>query len=75
MNDFFRPDGAMLRKKFLEANYSQKTIARILGIAESTLYKKLEGKSNFTTEEILILYRLLNLDGVERYFFKGIERR
>lgn len=65
---------AVLRSNIRAAGYSQAAVARILGISESTLYKKISGKSDFSMDEIRTLYRLLNLDNVS-VFFSEIERR
>ena len=65
---------AVLHSNIKAAGYSQAAVARILGISESTLYKKISGKSDFSMDEIRTLYRLLNLDNVS-VFFSEIERR
>lgn len=46
-------------------------VCKAMGIARSTLYRKLDGKLYFTTREITDLYRLLPCDPLTfiTYFF------
>ena len=49
-----------------KAGYENKSFAEELGIAESTLYRKLK-KQNFSVDEAQKISKLLRLDAAEAY--------
>ena len=57
--------------KFKECGYTQKGIAKHIGINEGTLSAKLNNKNAFTTEEMASICRLLDISVCEigEYFF------
>lgn len=48
---------------------TSKEVAKILGINESTLYRKINSEGNFTRKEIKILIDTLELKNPEEIFF------
>jgi predicted DNA-binding transcriptional regulator AlpA len=48
---------------------TSKEVAKILGINESTLYRKINSEGNFTRKEIKILIDTLGLKNPEEIFF------
>ncbi len=48
-----------------EQRLNGKRLAEKLGIAESTLSKKLNGKSEFDLEEVRLIVKILNLSDAE----------
>jgi len=60
-----------LKAKVIENGFAMKQIAKMLQISESTLYRKINGKSDFTRKEIQDLKEILNLDTktAEEIFF------
>lgn len=54
-----------------EFGFTQETLAKIIGINESTLNAKLNGKAYFTTKEIDKICEALNIAGDEigAYFY------
>lgn len=58
-----------LRAKMCEMNYSMENISRLLGIKSSTLYRKMNGKSEFNRAEIEQLVKILKLDNPSEIFF------
>ena len=63
------------REWITSRNLTQKQVAELLGMSESSLNKKLNGKANFTEKDLGKLYRLLGNRDFERCFFNNIERR
>lgn len=59
------------RAKIIENGFSIKQIAEMLHVSEVTLYRKINGKSDFTRKEIQKLKEILKLDveTVEEIFF------
>lgn len=59
------------RAKIVENGFTVKQIAETLHISEVTLYRKINGKSDFTRKEIQKLKEILKLDveTVEEIFF------
>jgi len=60
-----------LKAKVVENGFAMKQIAKMLQISESTLYRKINGTSDFTRKEIQDLKEILNLDTktAEEIFF------
>lgn len=54
--------GIEIRKLMLDKKMSSNELAEKLGISRSALYKKLEGKLEFTRKEIEILIKLFEID-------------
>jgi transcriptional regulator with XRE-family HTH domain len=50
------------RASVIEAGLSMDDVARYLGINTATLYRKLNGSSEFTRIEIQVLQKILSLD-------------
>lgn len=61
----------LFKAKLVECNFTLSDIASEMGCNEVTLYRKLNGKSDFTRNEICIIRRKLGLtlDEMERIFF------
>lgn len=59
------------RAKMVEKGITIADVANVIGINETTLYRKMNGKSDFSRSEIQILKSLLNmsLDDAESIFF------
>ena len=55
-----------LRGKIVEKGYSVRTIAAEIGLNEATFYRKMNGTSDFTREEIQKIALLLNLSVQEK---------
>ena len=51
-----------LRAKVIENGFTMKQIAGMLHVSEVTLYRKINGKSDFTRKEIQKLKEILKLD-------------
>lgn len=67
-----------LRGLMAERNVSQKQLATIIGINESTLNAKLSGKKQFRADEITAIAEQFDIFGsIEEYFFctKTCEKR
>ena len=60
-----------LRAKVIENGFAMKQIAEMLHISEVTLYRKINGTSDFTRKEIQKLKEILKLDAktTEEVFF------
>lgn len=60
-----------LKGRIIEKYGSRRSYAKALGIPESTLSKKLNGKSPFSQEEILTHCKFLDvsIDKIPLYFF------
>lgn len=60
-----------LRVEMVRAGKSVEDVARELGVAPTTLYRKLDGKSDFGLNELKLIKNSLNLDdeAVKRIFF------
>lgn len=50
---------AKLRGKIVEAGYTQRSLAKAMGIAENTLSNKINGKTSFDAQEITKICKLL----------------
>ena len=63
----------LFKAKLVACGKSAKDVAVILGINEATLYRKMNGKSDFTRNEIQIVRQALAMttDEVENIFFAG----
>ena len=59
------------RAKIIESGMTTSQVANALGVSESTLYRKMNGKSDFSRSEIQILRAELkmNTNEAERVFF------
>lgn len=55
----------MFKAKCVEKGMSTRDIARILGINEATLYRKISGESDFTRNEIQVFRQALGLTSCE----------
>lgn len=62
---------AMFKSKIVEMGSSIREVAAIMGCNEGTLYRKMDGKSDFTRNEIQLFRQAFNLgaDDIERIFF------
>ena len=60
-----------LRVEMVRAGKSVEDISRELGVAPTTLYRKMDGKSDFGLSELKVIKKILNLDddAVKRIFF------
>lgn len=54
-------DSDLLRYKILKSKKSIKEVIDCLNVSQSTWYKKINNKSEFTRDEIQTLVKLLNL--------------
>ena len=64
-------DEREFRKRLISAGLSVKEIAKAIGINEATLYRKINGKSDFSRNEMSIIKSVLSLnqDDFESIFF------
>ena len=53
----------------LRSGLKKKEVAKLMGINEATLYKKLSGKSDFTQPEMQKVCTILSLDSPTTIFF------
>lgn len=53
-----------------ELGITQKELAEKIGINMSTLSAKINGKRQFTVEEVFKIFEVLEVDNYEGYFFK-----
>ena len=60
-----------LRAELVIAGISQAELARRLGINKSTLYKKINGITEWTLSEIRKVGEVLGVDKIPRIFFAG----
>lgn len=60
-----------LRGKIIEVYGSQKAFAEALGTTSATLANKLNGKTEFKRDEIIMSRQLLNIEDVTPYFFEN----
>ena len=61
-------------KKEIESQYkSVSEFARVIGIPNTLLWRKLENRTEFTTSEIFIIMYKLNLTNLKKYFFTPLE--
>lgn len=60
-----------LRVEMVRARKSVEDVAREIGVTAPTLYRKLDGKSDFSLTELKAIKKSLNLDdeAVKRIFF------
>lgn len=65
-------DYSLLEEKIKEIFYSKERFADKMGMARTSLYSKLTGKTQFKQSEIMKAIKLLNLEEHElsQYFFK-----
>lgn len=54
---------------FVEIGMSMQDVANELGINKVTLYRKINGESDFFREEILKIKKMLNRENVDDIFF------
>lgn len=61
----------LFRAKCAEKGVTLEQVARIIGVNQATLYRKLNGKSEFTRNEIQLFKSALNLSGddMQNIFF------
>ena len=52
-----------------EKGFTQKDLAKEIGISEVALWKKLHGKTDFTTTEIFTIAKVLDIENLWVYFF------
>ena len=63
-----------LERKIKDSGYKQYYIAKRMGLSESGLSNKLNGRTQFKLDEVTTLARMLNLSGEEllQIFFKKV---
>lgn len=57
-----------LRIAMIEKEYSVKALAKAIEINESTLYRKINGESEFTLAEMQRICRILSINGSGIFF-------
>lgn len=57
------------RAAFIEKGMSMQDVANALGISKCTLYRKINGESDFFREEILKVKNMLDRENVDDIFF------
>lgn len=57
-----------LRIAMIEKDYTVAKLAEAIGVAESTLYRKIRGDSEFTLSEMLAVCRVLGINGKGIFF-------
>ncbi len=64
-------DEKQFRIKLISAGVTVKDIAQVIGINETTLYRKIKGITDFSRNEMSIIKTFLNLnsDEFEKIFF------
>ena len=59
-----------LMGKMREMKVSQEKLSRAIGISTTSLSNKLHGKVDFTTKEVFIAMKVLNIVNPMEYFFE-----
>lgn len=59
-----------LRAKIKEKGLTQEKVAKIIGISENSLSRKLNGKKDFRLGEVILLCQALQIDNVEEIFLQ-----
>ena len=61
----------LFKAKLVECGVTLREIASVMGCNESTLYRKMQGQSDFTRNEIQLIKQKLGMDSeqVETIFF------
>lgn len=64
-------DEKQFRIKLISAGFTVKDIAKVVGINETTLYRKIKGITDFSRNEMSIIktFLKLNSDEFEKIFF------
>lgn len=64
-------DEKQFRIKLISAGFTVKDIAQVIGINETTLYRKIKGITDFSRNEMSIIktFLKLNSDEFEKIFF------
>ena len=60
---------AKLRGKMAEKGISQERLAKAIGISKTALSMKLSGEREFRFKEMECIYKVLELEDVQSYFF------
>lgn len=58
-----------LKGRMREKGYTQANLSRKMGISEQSLNAKINGRSDFTLSEVIIIIEVLELDNPAEYFF------
>ena len=59
-----------LRAKIKEKGLTQEKVAKIIGISDNSLSRKLNGKKDFRLGEVILLCQALQIDNVEEIFLQ-----
>lgn len=64
-------DYSKLRGRIVEKYRTQKEFATAFGISKNSMSRKLNGKTRFTTDDIIKISKMLDIDSddVGKYFF------
>ena len=60
---------AKLRGRMAEVGYSQRDMAKSLGISKATFSIKVNAKRDFTLTELRTMAKVLNIEDPKAYFF------
>ena len=58
---------AKLKGLLSQNNYSQKYLCKLLNVSQTTIYKKMHGKVDFKSNELLMICKKFNVS--MQYFF------
>lgn len=58
---------AKLKGLLAQNNYSQKDLCKLLNVSQTTIYKKMHGKVDFKSNELLMICKKFNVS--MQYFF------
>lgn len=59
----------LLRGRIAEKGYTQREVAKMIGITYQSFSEKINNKSNFKVSEIIKLCDILDISDKDRYFF------
>lgn len=62
----------LLRGRIAEMGYTQKEVAKMIGITHQSFSDKINNKSHFKVSEIIKLCDVLEISDKDRYFFAHI---
>lgn len=62
-------DHSKLKGKMREEGFTQESLSSRVGISETSLWNKLNGKQDFTSREMLSIMTVLGIEDPKAYFF------
>lgn len=63
-------NGNLLKAKIIEKGYTQKSLAKEVGISGNSMSRKLLGKRDFRLSEVIAICDVLEIDNPKSIFFE-----